>query len=265
MAKMTANEIVTLSAMMDFFKDDLNTISKRKLKHKANFVLDLKLNEYKITATVRASVKDESYMIALTVNGDDEILQGHCERPRVNRTCSHMAATAIYANKKGILKTDLPNSWICSHMAATAIYANKKGILKTDLPNSWICSHMAATAIYANKKGILKTDLPNSWICSHMAATAIYANKKGISKTDLPNSWIAKPRNAAKVEVKKFKDFFPLLSPNTRLYQCLSLKLIDIFYAVVYPSCQWKGSIAQCSVSHGLNLRSTHPIHWHQY
>ena len=50
MAEMTANEIVTLSGMIDFFKDDLNTISKRKLKNKANFVLDLKPNECTINA-----------------------------------------------------------------------------------------------------------------------------------------------------------------------------------------------------------------------
>ena len=136
MAEMVVNEIVTLSGMMDFFKDDLNTISKGEIKYKANFVLDLKLNEYTINAKMRASMKDKSYTVALTVTGDGDILKGHCECPRGN------------------------------------------------------------------------------WICSHNAATAIYANKNGISKTDLPNSWTAKPKKAAKVEVKKFKDFFPTPKPK---------------------------------------------------
>ena len=48
----------------------------------------------------------------LTVDGSGGIACAHCECPRGNWICSHMAATAIYANKKGLSKTDLPNSWI---------------------------------------------------------------------------------------------------------------------------------------------------------
>ena len=57
-------------------------------------------------------MKDESYTVALTVNGNGEVLKGYCEYPRLNWICNHMAASAIYANKKGISKTDLPNSYI---------------------------------------------------------------------------------------------------------------------------------------------------------
>ena len=48
----------------------------------------------------------------LTVDGSGGIACAHCECPRGNWICSHMAATAIYANKKDLSKTDLPNSWI---------------------------------------------------------------------------------------------------------------------------------------------------------
>ena len=41
-----------------------------------------------------------------------EVLLVHTVNAHVVTICSHMAATAIYANKKGLSKTDLPNSWI---------------------------------------------------------------------------------------------------------------------------------------------------------
>ena len=36
-------------------------------------------------------------------------------------------------------------NWLCSHMAATSIWVNKKGLSKTDLPNSWIAKPRTAT------------------------------------------------------------------------------------------------------------------------
>ena len=59
------------------------------------------------------SMKDRTYKVGLTVNGDDELItSATCECPRGRWICSHMAATAIHVNRKGFSKTDLPNSWI---------------------------------------------------------------------------------------------------------------------------------------------------------
>ena len=49
-------------------------------------------------------MKDKCYAVSLEVNGDGNILTGSCECPRGNWICSHMAATAIYANKRGLSK-----------------------------------------------------------------------------------------------------------------------------------------------------------------
>ena len=71
------------------------------MKYKADFVLDLRLAEYTITTKIRASI-----------DGEGGITKGHCDYPRGNWIFSHMLATAIYTNKKGMSKTDLPNTWI---------------------------------------------------------------------------------------------------------------------------------------------------------
>ena len=107
-----ANEVITLSGMMKFFKEDINTITKGELKYKADFVLDVRVSDLVVMAKIRASMKDKSYSVKLTLDGDGGIAKGECECPRGNWICSHMAATAIYTNKKGMSKTDLPNTWI---------------------------------------------------------------------------------------------------------------------------------------------------------
>ena len=48
----------------------------------------------------------------LTLDRNIGIDTANCECPRGNWICSHMAAAAIFANKKGLSKTDLPNSWL---------------------------------------------------------------------------------------------------------------------------------------------------------
>ena len=106
-----ANEIITFAGITNFFKEDLNTIAKGELKYKADFVLELRIHEFTIRGKVRASMKDKSYSVHI-VDGDGGITEGQCECPRENWICSHMAACAIYVNKKGMSKTDLPNSWI---------------------------------------------------------------------------------------------------------------------------------------------------------
>ncbi len=116
-----AKEIITISGMMEFFKEDINSITKGELKYKADFVLDLRLSDHVIKAKVRASMKDKSYSVMLTVNGDGGISKGECECPRGNWICSHMAASAIYVNKKGMSKTDLPNAWIAKPKKAAKL------------------------------------------------------------------------------------------------------------------------------------------------
>ena len=107
-----AKELVTLGGMTEFFREDLKCIGKGELKFKADFVLELRIIDHTIHAKVRASMKDKSYCVLLKVDGDGGILEGTCECPRGNWLCSHMAASAIYANRIGLSKTDLPNSWI---------------------------------------------------------------------------------------------------------------------------------------------------------
>ncbi|XP_065068318.1 uncharacterized protein LOC135693705 [Rhopilema esculentum] len=105
-------EIITLAEILDFFKDDTNTVRKGELKFKSDFVLDLRIDELTVNAKVRATMKDKSYSVSLTIDGSGGIKQAICECPRGKWICSHMAAASIYVNKKGFSKTDLPNSWI---------------------------------------------------------------------------------------------------------------------------------------------------------
>ena len=126
-----AKDVITLAGMMNFLKMKKTCISKGELQYKTDFVLDLRIGSYNIRAQVRTSMEEKSYKTVLDVDGEGNIVGGRCEFPRGN------------------------------------------------------------------------------WLCSHMAAVAIYAHKKGLSKTDLPNTWLARPRKAARLDVKSFSDFFP--------------------------------------------------------
>ncbi len=109
---MAQNEVITLTGIMKFFKDDPNTIEKGETKFRSGYVLELLLSDHKLSAKVRASMKDRCYSVVLTVDGKGGITEASCDCPRGSWLCSHMAAAAIFANKKGLSKTDLPNSWI---------------------------------------------------------------------------------------------------------------------------------------------------------
>ena len=104
--------IINLSGLVTFFRDDPNCIAKGETKYNANFVLEVRLHDYDIFSSVRSSFKDKSYKTKLNIDGKGSIKSATCDCPRGNWICSHMAATAIYVNKKGFSKTDLPNSWI---------------------------------------------------------------------------------------------------------------------------------------------------------
>ena len=106
------SEIITLAGALSFFSEDLSVIGKAELKLKSNFLLEFKIEDFCIRAKVRSSMKDKAYSVILNVDGSGGIACAKCECPRGNWICSHMATVAIYANKNGMSKTDLPNSWI---------------------------------------------------------------------------------------------------------------------------------------------------------
>ena len=105
-------EIITLAGILDYFKDDINAVRKGELKFKSDFVLDLRIDDLTVNAKVRASMKDKSYSVSMTIDGCGGIKQATCQCPRRKWICSHMAAASVYVIKKGFSKTDLPNSWI---------------------------------------------------------------------------------------------------------------------------------------------------------
>jgi hypothetical protein len=121
MAAAAPTEVISLAGLAKYFKDDTNVISKGENKYKNNYVLEVKLLGMKISAVVRASMGDCSYKVTLTVDGTGEIVDSFCECARGQWLCSHMAAVAIYVNKTGVSKTDLPNSWIVRPKKAARI------------------------------------------------------------------------------------------------------------------------------------------------
>ena len=103
---------ITLARIVQFFKDYQNAIRKGKLKFNSGFVLSLRVNNLTVNAKVRASMQNKSYSVSVTIGRSGGINQATCEYPRGNWICSHLSAVAIYANKNGLSKTDLSNSWI---------------------------------------------------------------------------------------------------------------------------------------------------------
>eukprot|EP00795_Rhopilema_esculentum_P003947 gene3947-15278_t len=105
-----AEQLVSLSGLVTFFREDSNCITKGELKFNSGFVLDVKLKGFEVIAIVHALMKDCSYKVGLNIDGKGSILSATCVCARGNWICSHMAAAAIHVNKKGFSKTDLPNS-----------------------------------------------------------------------------------------------------------------------------------------------------------
>ena len=103
-----ANEIITLGEMTEFFREVLKCIGKGELEFKADFVLESRIIRHTISTKVRASIK--SNYVAFKVDCNRGILQVQWECPRRKLVCNHIAASALYANKIGLSKTDIPNS-----------------------------------------------------------------------------------------------------------------------------------------------------------
>nr|XP_039256402.1 uncharacterized protein LOC120333118 [Styela clava] len=62
--KLTFNmesEIITLAGTITFFSEDLNSIKKEELKFKSNFVLDIRINDFGITAKEVAEAELSTY------------------------------------------------------------------------------------------------------------------------------------------------------------------------------------------------------------
>ena len=102
-----AKEIITLSGIMPFLKDDLNSVTESKLKYKAGFVLELKIAEFVIKAKVRASMKDKSYQISLLMEMVS-LVRGKANALREN---GYAATWQLHQFMQGLSNTDLPNSW----------------------------------------------------------------------------------------------------------------------------------------------------------
>ena len=94
--------------MVIFFKEDTNAITKGELTYKADFVLYLHFTGLTVVSYVRASMTDESYSVTLTVDGD--FVLGNCACLCGKWMSSHMAATVICVDKKGMSEIDLPNT-----------------------------------------------------------------------------------------------------------------------------------------------------------
>ena len=99
-------EIITIAGIFDFFKQDTNTVKKGKLKFKSDFVLQFRMTSFTINAVVQAPMKDKSYSVSLTLDASGGIKDAYCDCPHGKWIGSHMAALSLYANKKGLSKTD---------------------------------------------------------------------------------------------------------------------------------------------------------------
>ena len=63
-------EIISLSGMMKFFKEDINRITKGESKYKADFVLNLRVPDLVIVSKIIAFMKNKSYSVKLASDGD---------------------------------------------------------------------------------------------------------------------------------------------------------------------------------------------------
>ena len=130
---------------MNFFQDDVMTMSRRELKYKADFVLDLRIVDFAIMAKIRASIEDKNYNVKLTVDGNGGIVERECECPRGSWICSHMAATAIFIKERGISKTDLLNAWIAKPKKAAKCESRTFGDLLPNLRPEYKATGRAVT------------------------------------------------------------------------------------------------------------------------
>ena len=118
------------------------------------------MRDHMINGKIRASMKDKCYAVSLKVNGDGNILSGSCECSRGHWICSHMAATAVYANKRSLSKTDLPHSWIARPKKAAKTRRKKyeSSFLVAARPRLFLHKKLKDTAVLCPMKWLLEPE-----------------------------------------------------------------------------------------------------------
>lgn len=104
--------MIAISDILDYFKEDVKTFKRGEDKFKADRVLSFEIHDLVISSYVQAKMKDKSYKVNIFLKEEGGINDCTCECPRGQWVCSHMAAVLIYAERKGLSKTNLPTSWI---------------------------------------------------------------------------------------------------------------------------------------------------------
>ena len=112
MALAPPREVISLAGMIRYFKDNDSLIEKGNIKYANGYVLKVKILDMDIEGVVRSSMGDKSYAVNISIDGNRNILNSSCGCYRGTWLCTHVAATAVYVNKTGVSKTDLPNSWL---------------------------------------------------------------------------------------------------------------------------------------------------------
>ena len=112
MASATPVAVISLAGMLKYFKEYDSLIEKGDIKYMNGYVLQVHILDMNIEGLVRSSMGDKSYAVNIAVDGCGNILNSSCLCYRGTWLCSHVAATAIYVNKTGVSKTDLPNAWL---------------------------------------------------------------------------------------------------------------------------------------------------------
>lgn len=152
MAAGNVDEVVSIYGMMKYFNDAKNAFCKGELKYKSGFVLQVIMRDHTLRGIVRASMKDRSYNVEIRVDGCGQILDAKCGCPNGNEFCSHMVATAIYANRKGVSKTNPPNSWLSKPKSSFAETKPISQISQTPNHSKQLHAHLtpAIKNIYLN-------------------------------------------------------------------------------------------------------------------
>ena len=146
-------------------------------------------------------MKDSSYKVGLKTDGKGAILSCSCECPRGEWICSHMAAAAIYANKKGFSKTDLLSSWIARPRK------HKKQSEKVKTTDAYFTS---------SKPGYRATTRPVT-----EEDKAAFLNDLKDNDVDCPFRWLLSPETMEFIDPSAppfIEDLLPLFASNMDMF-----------------------------------------------
>eukprot|EP00795_Rhopilema_esculentum_P004068 gene4068-20245_t len=185
---------------------------------------ECKIADLTAQSRVRASMKDKSYKVGLIVNGEGYILSASCQCPRQEWLCSHMAATAIYVNRKGFSKADLPNSWISRPKTATKKCSKIKSMADIFPCNS--PEYRAASRAFTDEDRQSSSDLqksniscPLTWISSPEPKEIEDPHAPPLVEDLLPLLLKNKEEFFERVEITKEQRLFVRLQKNQRKCQ----------------------------------------------